>query len=115
MKIIYIAYPIGGDVENNLRKIAIIARQMNLTEPGCVPFAPYFLDCVVLRDATAAERMRGINNTIEVFKRGGTIDEVRLYGDHISSGMQAEVLMARRLGIKVAAMTKETKAALKDV
>ena len=114
MKIIYIAHPIGGDVENNLRKIAIIARQMNLTEPDCVPFAPYFLDCVVLRDEKPTERARGIKNGKAVFARCH-IDEVRLYGDRISSGMQEEIRVARLLGIKVVAVTEETKAALKKI
>ncbi len=114
MKIVYIAHPIGGDVENNLRKIAIIARQMNLTEPDCVPFAPYFLDCVALRDAKPEERRRGLRNGAEVFKRGN-FDEVRLYGDRISPRMLVEVILARQLGIKIVAVTEETKAALKKI
>ena len=114
MKIIYIAHPIGGDVENNLRKIAIIARQMNLTEPDCVPFAPYFLDCVALRDEKPTERVRGLTNGVAIFERR-IIDEVRLYGDRIIPGMKAEILLARQLGIAVVAVTEETKAALKKI
>lgn len=114
MKIIYIAHPIGGDVENNLRKIAIIARQMTFAEPDCVPFAPYFLDCVALRDADQAERTRGFIHGREIFRRR-VIDEVRLYGDRISVGMIGEINLARQLGIAVVAVTEETKAALKNV
>lgn len=114
MKIIYIAHPIGGDVQDNLRRIAIIARQMNLTEPDCVPFAPYFLDCVALRDATSSERKRGIKNDIAIFRKS-FIDEVRLYGDRISPGMRAEILLARQLGIAVVAVTEETKKDLAEL
>lgn len=112
MKIAYTAHPISGDVENNLNSIALIVRQINLTEPDVVPFAPYYADCEALFDGVRSERDRGIKNNVEIFRRG-IIDELRLYGERISPGMRAEIHLARKLGIKILAMTPETRADLK--
>lgn len=107
-KIVYIAHPIGGDVENNLKKVTFIAREINLKEPNTVPFAQFFLDCYALDDTVPEERARGIKNNTIILKRK-FIDEVRLYGDKISNGMFNEILLADKLGIKVIAMTEGTK------
>lgn len=108
MKIAYIAHPIGGDVINNLDKVKEIARQINLTEPETVPFAPYFLDCFALHDEIPEERARGIKNDTYLLEFG-FVDELRLYGDRISSGMHAEILIALREHIEIVAMTEGTK------
>lgn len=114
MKISYIAHPISGDIAGNLKKVEMIALQINLDEPDVVPFAPYFLDCHVMNDDIEEERKRSIkNNTALMYK--GFIDEVRLYGDHISRGMAHEVLLAYELGIDVVPMTKETKRELQTI
>jgi len=113
MKICYIAHPISGDIKGNLEKIRKIARQINLEEPDTVPFAHYYLDCFALNDDVPEERERGIKNDIELMKRG-FIDEVRLYGDKVSKGMAAEMLLAKELGILVVAMTSETTEALQE-
>lgn len=113
MKIAYIAHPIGGDIKGNLKRIQAIGRQINLEEPEVVPFAPYFFDCHTLNDNIPAERERGIRNDIALMRRG-FIDEVRLYGDRISSGMRSEVDLATELGISVVPMTEATKKELKD-
>lgn len=100
MKIVYIAHPVGGDVEGNLKKIAEIGRQINLNEPGVIPFAPYFFDCHCLDDNEPKERERGLKNGEHFFLRR-VIDEVRLYGDWISNGMGAEIQLAHEVGIPV--------------
>ena len=107
MRIVFVAHPIGGDVENNLAKIRAIVREINLEEPEVVPFVPYYADCVSMDDAIPAERERGIKNDTELLKRG-FVDEVRLYGDRISNGMNAEMMLAIECGIPVVAKTKET-------
>lgn len=107
MKIVYIAHPISGDVKGNLEKIRLIAREINLTMPDIVPFAPYWLDCHALNDNDPAERERGIENDTAFFRRK-VIDEVWLYGDRISSGMAEEVALALSLGIPVISKTPET-------
>lgn len=107
MKVAYIAHPISGDIKGNLKKIEDIGRQINLQEPEVVPFAPYFFDCYVLDDNIPDERARGIKNGISLIGKG-FIDEVRLYGDEISTGMSCEIDLALKLGIVVKPMTAPT-------
>lgn len=99
-KVIYIAHPISGDIAGNLRSIRAIGRKLNMSNPNIVPFAPYYFDVCCLDDNHPLERERGIQNDIALFERG-CIDEVHLYGDKISEGMKAEILLAKRLGIPV--------------
>lgn len=107
MTVAYIAHPISGDVEVNIKKLVEIARKINLEEPAVVPFIPYLFDLHALRDDVKEERARGIKNSIELFKRG-IIDEVRLYGNRISEGMRAEITLAEGLDIRIVPMTDET-------
>ena len=100
MKIVFIAHPISGDIKGNLDKIIKIIRTLNLYEPDIVPFAPYWVDCHALDDDIPAERERGIKNDKEFFYRG-VIDELWLFGDRISAGMQAEIDLANELKIPV--------------
>ena len=112
MKIAYIAHPVSGNIQENLKKIAEIGREINLLELDVVPFAPYYFDFHSLDDDIPEERERGIRNDIELMSRL-FIDEVRLYGDRISTGMVHEIKLARKLNIPIRAMTKETKQQLK--
>lgn len=108
MKVAYIAHPISGDVKGNLKLIESIGRKINIEEPDTVPFAPYFFDCHCLDDDIHKERVRGILNNRELFKKG-FIDELRLYGNRISSGMMHEISLAKELGIEIKPMTEETR------
>lgn len=114
MKIAYLAHPIGGDVDGNIKKLLQIIKEINLNEPDVVPFAPYIPDCLALDDNIPEERMRGIKNDVELFKKT-QIDEVRLYGNKISMGMLEEVKLAKKLGINVRPMTDETFEGLKEL
>ena len=107
MKIIYIAHPIGGDVKKNLKKVAKIAREINLAYPDVVPMAGYFLDCYALDDNIPEERNRGIKNNTEFFKRK-IIKEVWCYGNKISNGMWREINTARAMDIPIRFMSKGT-------
>lgn len=107
MRIAYIAHPVGGDIENNIAKIINIIREINLLTEDVVPFAPYLPDLFALHDEIPEERERGIKNDIELFNRN-FIDELRLYGNKISSGMKAEIELCNTLGIPVVPMTEET-------
>lgn len=108
MKIAYIAHPISGDVEGNIRKILEIIKEINLEEPETIPFCPYLPDVMAMDDNMPAERERGLKNTMELIWRVD-VDELRLYGDKVSSGMIEEVMRAFDYVIPVNAMTKETK------
>ncbi|HUU39320.1 MAG TPA: DUF4406 domain-containing protein [Desulfatiglandales bacterium] len=107
MKIVYIAHPIGGDVENNLAKVLKIVRDININMPDVLPFAPYWIDCHALDDNVPEERNRGIKND-QTLMKAGFINEVWLFGDRISTGMSHEIKLAGELGIPVIPMTEQT-------
>ena len=109
MKIIYLAHPISGDVDGNIKKILKIVRYINLTEPDTFPFAHYLVDCQALDDTNPEERTRGLRNNIAIFQKKGFLDELRLYGNHISYGMRCEIELAQANNIPIIAMTEETK------
>lgn len=114
MIVAYIAHPISGDVSGNLNKIVEIGRRINLYEPNTIPFAPYFFDCHSLDDSIPSERDRGIKNDVALLNKG-FVDEIRLYGNKISSGMKHEVILGRKLGIRIIPMTDETKKELQNI
>lgn len=100
MKIVYIAHPIGGDIEGNLADLRRIVRKINLEYHDVVPFVPYYVDIVSLDDNNTEERARGIANGTAILK-SGIVNEVWLAGQKISVGMQAEAAIAKELGIVV--------------
>jgi hypothetical protein len=100
MKVVYIAHPVGGDVEENLNKIKRIVRLLNLSDPEIVPFVPYFVDVCALNDSEPEERARGVKNNTALLK-AGFVNEVWLYGGRISDGMQKEIDLAEDLNIPV--------------
>jgi hypothetical protein len=75
-------------------------REINLSQPDILPFAPYWLDCHALDDSKPEERARGMKNGMELLRRG-FIDEVWLFGERLSLGMAAEVKIAQEAGIPV--------------
>lgn len=100
MKIVYIAHPISGDIEGNLAKIREIVKGINTHFTDIVPFVPYYSDVVSMDDTIPELRARGIANDNEMFRRK-VMDELWVYGDHISSGVKAEIDLAVSLGIPV--------------
>ncbi len=107
MKIIYIAHPIGGDVEANLFKISQIVRSLNLSYPNIVPFVPYYVDVIALKDSNPDERARGIKNGLAILGRKGAVDEIWLYGNTISAGMRQEIITAWENNIPVVCSTAD--------
>lgn len=100
----YIARPIGGDVEANLASLREVIKNINHTEPFTVPFCPYYADVVSCGD-DEINRARGLKNGLAVLSRTGMVDELRLYGSHISSGMKVEIKTAVLIGIPIACAT----------
>jgi hypothetical protein len=100
MKIVYIAHPVSGDIRKNLIKIKQIVRDINIHMPDVLPFVHYWLDCHALNDNIPEERERGIKNDIALLK-AGFIDEMWLFGNHVSKGMQHEIELANKLKIPV--------------
>lgn len=105
MKIIFISHPIGGDVMLNLSRIMDIVREINKTMPDIVPLAPYFADVLAMNDNDPEERARGLKNGLSVIE-SGMVDELWLYGNRISEGMQMEIDAAKKKGIPVVGKSK---------
>ena len=74
MKIVYICHPISGDIEGNLKSIRNIVRYINISYPDVIPFVPYYADIV-------------------------SMDELWVFGDRVSCGMQGEIDLAKEAGI----------------
>ena len=101
-KLVYIASPLSGNVEQNLD----FARQAcrYAIEQGVNPFAPHLLYTQMLDDSSAEERQLGLDLGNEMLKR---CEELWLCGDRISAGMAGEREMANELGIPVKAVSSE--------
>ena len=107
-KIVYIAHPIGGDVQGNVRKLEKIYREVSLKEKLVTPFIPYIASVESLRDEVPGERIIGFSHNHEFFARN-IIDEVWLYGPCISAGMQVEIQWAHIYGIPVISKSRGTR------
>lgn len=122
-KIVYVAHPISGNIEANLKDLCRILRVINMNQlvlkfrldsddiinetvtvdaiqydfSGIIPCAPYYADIIALDDTIAAERKRGVENDITLIQTG-MFDELWLTGDKLSFGMIEEVKLFQLLG-----------------
>ena len=106
-KIAYICHPIAGDEMVNMDKIIKIIREINLNYPTIVPFAPYIADLLAMNDGIPNERCIALGNCIKILS-SGIINELWIYGERISGGMQAEIEMADRQGVPIVLMDPKT-------
>jgi|GEM_PF-1614812 len=96
-KMVFIAHPISGDVENNCRRVLEICRQIHTKE--VIPVFPRFTWSQYLGDSPEDKELAVAVN--EAYFRSGAVDELWVYGDEISDGMKREIRLAFELGIKV--------------
>lgn len=93
MKRVYICSPYAGDraanTENAIRYCRFAA------ERGCDPFAPHLFYTRFLNDAVPSERLFGVELGL---RRIEECDELWVFGNTISPGMQAEIERAERIG-----------------
>lgn len=95
MKRVYICAPLGGDVDNNLRKAQLYAKYALMC--GMAPVVPHFY-ALVLNDDKPEER--------ELGRRAGMsllwlCDEMWVFGNTISTGMEAEIRFCKNLNISI--------------
>ncbi len=109
MKTVFIAHPIAGDIRENVKKVLAICEAIHTKD--LIPVAPYLVSLQYLDDTVGEDRELGIIANLECFHRK-YIDELWLFGDHISEGMRTEVHLANELDIPVIPKTNETKKAL---
>ncbi|WP_312645463.1 DUF4406 domain-containing protein [Hydrogenoanaerobacterium sp.] len=102
MKLIYVASPYAGDIEKNTEFAKKACR--HVMNEGHAFFAPHLLYPQLLNDANPDERQAGLDMGIAVL---GKCDELWACGDRISSGMQAEIDLAKQLGIPICYVSEE--------
>lgn len=93
---IYICSPLKGDIERNIKKAIGYSRLVFLK--GGVPLAPHVIFTTFLDDEILEERNAGIEMGISLLTK---CDEVWVFGERISEGMQSEISIAKALNIKI--------------
>jgi len=114
MRTVYIAHPIGGDVKANTAKVLAIFKTVFEQEITVVPFAPYIPYVMCLDDEQPDVRTRAISHNLHLLSLD-FVDEVRLYGDRISSGMKEEIDYALRFKVAIRPMTPGTIRAFQEM
>ena len=95
-KLVYIASPYAGDVQENILAAQNACRYA--MAQGAVPIAVHLMYPQILDDSSPGDREAGLQIGIRVLK---ACDELWLCGDRISAGMQRELDAAVQLGIPV--------------
>lgn len=98
MRVIFMAHPVKGDVEGNLKRAKRMVRQLELLYSDVAIVANWITECEVFGDADPVQRSAGIARNCAVIER---CDEVWLTGPTVSAGMQAEARHATRYKIPV--------------
>lgn len=95
-KLVYIASPYAGDVQENILAAQNACRYA--MAQGAVPIAVHLMYPQILDDSSPGDREAGLQMGIRVLK---ACDELWLCGGRISAGMQRELDAAVQLGIPV--------------
>lgn len=80
-KTVFIGHPIDGDVTGNVEKVLKICQFVHTKD--IIPVAPYLVSLQYLDDGVVEDRKLGMEANHECFRRR-YIDELWLFGDHIS-------------------------------
>ncbi len=96
MKIVYVAHPIAGDVEGNIKKIAEIIRRDTTDEYQLI--APYLSDVLAFGEEDKDRRRKCMDRN-EIYFRRYIVNELWVYG--MSEGIMREILVASVSGIPI--------------
>ena len=102
--LVYICSPYAGDIENNVKAARNYSKFA--VSKGYIPIAPHLLFTQFLDDRNPNERQLGLFFGNAVMSK---CTEVWVFGDKISSGMQAEINRARWKNYRLRYFTKECK------
>ena len=101
MKRVYICAPLGGNTEENLKKVRRYAEYA--LRCGTTPVVPHFYaEC--LDDANPAEREMGISAGLALLWLS---DEMWIFGDTVTGGMRNEIQFCKNLNIRVRNVSDE--------
>lgn len=105
-KIVFVGHPVSGNIQENIKKILDICKQIH--NKRIIPCVPYLVSLQYLDDEIIEDRELGIEANLECFYRG-YIDELWLFGNCVSRGMEQEIKLALSLNIPVVSKTEGTK------
>ena len=100
MKKVYICAPLGEDVYENIKK-AILYTEYAL-KCGTAPVVPHFY-ALALDDEDEEEREMGMKAGISLL---WFCDEMWIFGDEISKGMEKEIEFCKHLNIRTLKVTE---------
>lgn len=95
-KLIYIASPLKGDIERNIRRAIGYCRYVYAQ--GGIPLAPHVIFTQFLDDGISADHEAGRAMGLTLLAK---CQELWAFGEPLSEGMKAEIAAAEAKGIKV--------------
>jgi len=101
---VFICSPFAGDESFNIEQAKKYMRFA--IDKGCIPFAPHLLYPQVLEDTNSDERELGLTYGLIWL---GKCDELWVFGDVISTGMEREIAKAERRSMPIFYYTAECK------
>lgn len=104
MPIVFICSPFAGDVDGNTAKARNYSRFA--ADNGYIPFTPHLLFPQFLDDTNPRERDLGLHFGRAFLPKCA---EVWVFGDRITSGMNAEIRQAKRKGKRIRYFTEDLK------
>jgi len=94
--IVYVCSPLRGDIKRNINKAKGYSRFVYAE--GCIPLAPHIMFTQFLDDEDEDERKAGIEMGLKLLS---VCDEIWVFGEKLSEGMNTEIEIAKKLGIKI--------------
>lgn len=108
---IFVAHPMSGDIDGNTKKVIAICKSIHSEE--IIPVFPSLTWRQYLAGHPNFQNLAAAVN--EEYFRRGLVDEIWLYGDRLSDGMEREVILAMECHIPVIPKTPETTVALSEL
>lgn len=96
MKLIYIASPLRGDYEKNIRNAAAYCEKA--CAAGVLAFAPHLYFTQFYNDTIPEQREKGLEMGLAMLEK---CEELWVMGTRISEGMRGEIAHARELGVPI--------------
>ena len=101
MKKVYVCAPLGGNVEENLKKVKTYTEYA--LRCGTAPVVPHFYaEC--LDDNDPKDREIGLTVGMSLL---WLCDEVWVFGDTVTDGMRAELKFGKNLNIRIRYITEK--------
>lgn len=101
MKLVYVASPLAGDTDKNIQKA--LKYCSFVSSCGEVPLAPHTIFTRFLDDENKEQRKQGIKMGFVLLEK---CEELWVFGNIISTGMKAEITVAKRLNIPIRYFTE---------